>query len=245
MAIGGAACLAGGRGVTTFPIVTPLLYANILGVPLQRVSLNIGDLSSAIWFALAAMVSLVVGIWCGQWGARAHAAPLLQQEARVWSPRAAFVFCIATILLAVGFDMLGAVLEGLRQPCLAASRVQWVGVLALTRVCTAQRRGFKYLLFVMCLEVVKGFTGFFSDFRSILCSALGIFFTRPKLDVRSMIAGFAVCSVVVTLLVFWSAIKDDYRVFVSQGSQAQAVLVSLEDRVSYLANRIGRLIGTR
>ena len=61
-------------------IVTPLLYAKFLGVPLQRVSLNIGDLSSAIWFALAAMVSLLVGIWCGQWGARAHAAPLLQRK---------------------------------------------------------------------------------------------------------------------------------------------------------------------
>ena len=229
-------------GLQLSQIVTPLLYANFLGVPLQRVSLNVGDLSSAIWFALAAMVSLVVGIWCGQWGARAHAAPLLQQEARVWSPRAAFVFCIATILLAAGFDTLGAVLGGLRQPCLAASRVQWVGVFVLTCACTAQRRGFKYLLFVMCLEVVKGFTGFFSDFKEVFFVVLlGIFSTRPKLDVRSMIAGFAVCSVVVTLGVFWSAIKDDYRVFVSQGSQAQAVLVSLEDRLSYLANRIGEV----
>ena len=102
-------------GLQLSQVVTPLLHANFLGVPLQSVSLHIGDLSSAMWFALAAMLSLVVGIWCGQWGTRAHAAPLLQQEARVWSPQAAFVFCIATILLATGFDMLGAVLEGPRQ----------------------------------------------------------------------------------------------------------------------------------
>ena len=227
-------------GLQLSQVVTPLLHANFLGVPLQSVSLDIGDLSSAMWFALAAMLSLVVGIWCGQRGTRAHAAPLLQQEARVWSPQAAFVFCIATILLAAGFDMLGGVLEGLKQPFLAASRVQWVGVFVLTCVCTAQRRGFKYLLFVMCLEVVKGFMGFFSDFKEVFFVVLlGIFSTRPKLDVRSMIAGFAVCSVVVTLGVFWSVVKTDYRGFVSQGSGEQVVRVSLEERLAYLTDRIG------
>ena len=99
-------------GLQLSQVVTPLLYANFLGVPLQSVSLGIGELSSAIWFALAAMLFLAVGIWCGQWGARVRPVSLLQQEARVWSPQSAFVFCIATILLAAGFDMLGGVFGG-------------------------------------------------------------------------------------------------------------------------------------
>ena len=43
----------------------------------------------------------------------------------------------------------------------------------------------------MCLEVVKGFMGYFSEFKEVFFVVLlGIFSTRPKLDVRSMIAGF-------------------------------------------------------
>ena len=92
----------------------------------------------------------------------------------------------------------------------------------------------------MCLEVVKGFTGFFSDFREVFFVVLlGIFSTRLKLGVRSMIAGFLVCGVVVTLSVFWSVVKSDYRGFVNQGSGEQVVRVSLEEQLAYLAHRVG------
>jgi hypothetical protein len=225
-------------GLQLSQVVTPLLRANFLGVPLQSL-FDLGDLTSATWFALAAMLSLVVGIWCGQRGTRAHPAQLLRAEARVWSPYAAFVFCIATILLGAAFDVLGGLSAGLRQPCLAAGRVQWVGVFVLSCVCTAQGRGYKYLLFVVCLEVVRGFTGFFSDFKEVfLVVLMGIFAARPKLDVRSMIAGFAVFSAVLVLAAFWSAIKADYREFVSQGSNQQIVVVSFGERISFLTDRI-------
>ena len=225
-------------GLQLSQVVTPLVRANFLGVPLQSF-FDMGDLTSATWFALAAMLSLVVGTWCGQGGTRAHPAQLLREEARVWSPQAVFVFCIATILLGSVFDVLGELFVGLKQPCLAASRVQWVGIFALTCVCTAQGRGFKYLLFVVCLEVVRGFTGFFSDFKEVFFVVfMGIFSARPKLDIRSMIAGFAVCSAVLVLSAFWSAIKTDYREFVSQGSYQQVVAVSLGDRISFLTDRI-------
>src|SRR5437763_7343505 len=172
-------------GLQLLQVVTPLLYANFLGVPLQNVSLHLGDLSSAIWFGLAALLSLVVGMWCGQWKTGAAAAALLQQEARVWSPQTAFFFCIGTFLLAAIFGMLSDVFSDLKQPLLAASRVKWVGVFVLTCVCIAQRRGFKYLLFVTGLEVVNGFLGFFSNFKEVFFVVLlGVFCTRPKLDVR-------------------------------------------------------------
>ena len=59
-------------GLQLLQVVTPLLYANFLGVPLQSL-FDLGDLSSATEFALAAMLSLVVGIRCGQWGTTARA----------------------------------------------------------------------------------------------------------------------------------------------------------------------------
>jgi hypothetical protein len=177
-------------------------------------------------------------MWCGQWGTRAKVSRL-QQEAKAWSPQAAFVFCIATMVLAVMFDVVGQLFEGTKQLCIAASRVQWVGIFVLTYVCTVQRRGSKYLLFVVCVEVIKGFTGFFSDFKEVfIVVLLGMLAARPKLDIRSIMAACAVCSVVVTLGIFWSAIKTQYRDFISQGTREQVVIVSLEDRLGYLSDSI-------
>jgi hypothetical protein len=88
-------------------------------------------------------------------------------------------------------------------------------------------------------QAAKGFTGYFSDFKEVfIVVLLGILSTRPKLDVRSMTAGLAVSSVLLILAIFWSAIKTDYRTFMSEGYSAQVVLVPLEDRLAFLANRI-------
>ncbi len=228
-------------GLQLSQVVTPLLHANLLGLPLQSL-FELGDLSSATGFALAAMLSLVVGILCGQWKTRARPALLLRAEARGWSPQGAFMFCIAMLLLGAGFDALGGFFGSLKQLCVAAARVHWVGIFVLAAVCTAQRRGYKYLLFVVCLEVVKGFTGYFAEFKEVfLVVLMGIFSSRPKLDGRNIIAGFAVCGAVLFLGSFWSAIKTDYREFASQGSYQQEVVVSFEDRLAFLADRVGEV----
>ena len=70
--------------------------------------------------------------------------------------------------------------EGLRQALLAAGGVQWLGVFVLASICLAQRRGYGYLLIVTCLEIVKGFTGYFSDFRLVFFVLLVAIFWRGQ-----------------------------------------------------------------
>src|SRR5262249_33933491 len=141
-------------GLQLSQIVTPLFYANFLGVPLQDVSLHVGDLESATWFAIGSMMSAVLGLWCGQRGARPYFASAIQSEARLWTPRSAFLLCLVLILVAAVFELLGGIYDGLRQPFLALGGVQWLGVFVLACVCTVQRRGFKYLLLITCLEMI-------------------------------------------------------------------------------------------
>lgn len=226
-------------GLQLSQVVTPLFYANVLGVPLQTVSLHIGDMTTAIWFALGAMVSLVLGMWCGQLGARPAVASVILREARAWTPRSAFLFCLVLILIAAVFEVSADIYSGLRQIALAADGVQWLGVFVLTCVCMAQRRGFKYLLLVACLEIVRGFTGYFSDFKTVLFVILvGLFSARPKLGPRSVLAGLAVAMVLLLLGAWWSAIKKEYRTYVSMGSRQQVVLVPVEDRLAFLARKM-------
>ena len=180
-------------GIQVIQVVMPRLYANFLGVSMQDVSLVLGDTTAATWFALAAMLSLVVGMWCSQRGMSASAALALHREARAWSPRGAFVFCVVTIVLAAMFEVLGTLFDGLRQPALACSGIQWVGIFVLACVCTAQRRGFGYLLIVTSLEVVKGFSGYFGDFRIVFFVLIvAIFAVRTKLRPLTVVTGITV-----------------------------------------------------
>src|SRR5262249_7605852 len=121
------------------------------------------------------------------------AALALHREAAAWSPRGAFVFCVVTIVLSAMFQVLAALFDGLRQPALACSGIQWVGVFMLACVCTAQRRGFGYLLIVTGLQVVKGFAGYFGDFRIVFFVLIvAIFGVRLKLRPLTLLTGMAV-----------------------------------------------------
>src|SRR5262249_12949314 len=136
-------------------VVMPLIYANLKGVPLAGLS-YVGDLNSAMWFALAAMLSLVIGMWCGQLNRGAEVISELRAEAKAWAPRDALLFCVTTLVVGALSSALGGLSQGLTQPALAASRVQWLGIFVLTCVCVGQRRGYQYLLLVSTLEVIQG-----------------------------------------------------------------------------------------
>jgi hypothetical protein len=226
-------------GLQVIQVVTPRLYANLLGVPIQNVSLYVGDMTAATWLALAAIIGLVLGLWCGQLTTFPSAGAALQQEARAWSPRRAFVFCIVTIVLAAVFEVIGEVSEGLRQPALAAGGIQWVGIFVLASVCMAQRRGFNYLLIVTCLEVAKGFTGYFSDFRVVFFVLLvGLFSARSRIKLGTVVAAAAICIILVLLGAWWSAIKKEYRTYLNQGLRQQVVVVPFEDRIAFLGKKL-------
>src|SRR5262249_11356772 len=122
---------------------------------------------------------------------------------------------------------------------MAAAGIRWLGIFVLTCVCSAQRRGYGYLLLVASAEVIRGFMGYFGDFKEVLFVVLiGLFSVRPRLNPRSILSGFVVATILLTLGAFWSANKGDYRTFISQGEQAQVVLVPIQDRAAFLADRI-------
>jgi len=224
-------------------IVLPL-HAALMGGQLHDVAFEFGNLTLGTWFALAAMLSLVAGMWIGQLGVR-RTASAMELEAAVWSPRAAFVFCLATLLLSALFVALGDLYDGLRQPFLAAARIKWAGVFVLTYVCTTRRRGFVYVLLVAFFELVRGSLGYFADFKEIFIVLLvGTLAASSKLNRRMVLSGALLAGFALTLGAFWSAIKTDYRTFLSLGSlQQQTILVPIPDRLGYLMDRAAAVDG--
>ena len=230
-------------------ISTSLLHANVLGVNVNRMSYYGVDLENATWVALGAVLCLAVGMRAGIAGPSIRSPAQARAEARAWSPKVAFLFFLATFLVDLLFKELSTLSEGLRQLFLAGAGVQWIGVFLLAYVCVSQKRGFAYLLVAIGIEVVVGFLGYFGQFRYVFFALfVAIASARPQLRMRSIVLLTLAAVAALLLAAFWSAIKPDYRKFVSEGVRAQVVLRPVGERLSYLVHawkRWKRTIGKR
>jgi hypothetical protein len=234
--MGEAPALLMAAGLQLSQVIVLPIYASLAGVPLQDVSFYDANVTLASWFALVALMSLVAGMWCGHLGARPSVSAM-RLEATAWSPRAAFFFWLVTMLVSAAFVALNRYEASLQQPLLAASRVEWAGVFVLAYVCVAQRRGWLYLLLVASLEFFKGF-GFFADFKEIFVVLfVAVLAASHRFRPSTVLACLVLAGIVLPLGAFWSAIKIEYRGFISGGSWQQAVVVPLDERLGYLMNR--------
>jgi hypothetical protein len=214
------------------------LYASLTGMTTQDASWNVGDVNAAISFSLAAILCLVVGMWVGQLRAQVSVLEMRLEAAR-WSPKSAFFFYLSTLALSSLLIEAGSIYQGLWQPFLAASRVEWVGVFVLTYVCLARRQGLAYLLVVAGFEILKGFGGFFADFKEVFVVLLvGCIGATTKIRLSTVVVGSMLIGCALTLGIFWSAIKTDYRGYIAQGSWEQTAIVPVEDRLTYLTYRM-------
>jgi hypothetical protein len=237
--VGESPALLLAAGMQLIQVITPRLYANVLGVPIQDVSLEIGDLTLATWFALGAMLSLITGMWCGQLGSKPRPTSALQLEAQSWNPISAFWFCVVSIVLATVFEGVANTYSGLSQIAHLLSGIQWVGVFVLACVCFVQLRGAKYLVAISCFLALKGFMGFFSEYKMVFIVILAALMSaRPRFRPIPVFIGLLLVSILLAMSVFWSAIKTEYRYVLNQGSGEQVVSISLEERVSFLEEKL-------
>lgn len=95
------------------------------------------------------------------------------------------------------------------------------------------------IITILVVEFLLGFTGFFSDFKEILLLVLVGFLTiNPKLKPGTVLKLLPGVAVLIFVLSFWSYVKPGYRDFVSGGTRQQVVLVSREEALGYLWDKL-------
>lgn len=202
---------------------------------------------TATWLTLAGIMTVAVGM---RWGAgrpsgekHAHAVTAVATKLSVERLTAATLIAIVFSILVGGIAFS---VPGLAQPLLALVSLRWVLVFVLTFTVLAQRRGYRWLLVVLAIEVVVGFMGYFSGFRDVLVVMLLAALTMPAQVRRMRLRTAAVLAVTVLLLgVVWTGIKTEYRDFLNQGTRQQVVLVPMAQRVSKLASLVAALDADR
>lgn len=155
-----------------------------------------------------------------------------------WQPRDLVVLYFASLVLSVLVRFSGLATGALEQPMSALLYVKTLVLFLLFANVLTTKKGGKYALVAILIETLTGFTGILSDFKAVF-----IFIALAAVAVRipwtfALGAGTVVWGVViVTLALFWTAVKMDYRQLATGTDDSQRVTASLSDRFGYLGGR--------
>jgi hypothetical protein len=180
----------------------------------------------AIFFSLAAIVSLAFGMRCGTWfGERmfrltpvpaSHADSLYAKSIFPIEPAVdlnRLLLCyFASLAVMQILGIIAYMVPGLTQPILALGLLKYVFIYIIAASVIDSGRGYQWLLFIAISEIASGMISFFSSYKeAIFVILIAVVSSRRPVSLR--IWGFAIAAVVVVcwLSVGWTLIKKDYR----------------------------------
>ncbi len=218
---------------------TPIVAANLEGRTLRK---QFGG--DELWQAAGLSLLAVLVLACGMNLARKMmksgiSSTQIALQAERLSIHRLFIAYLITSLLSAGLMIIASHAGGLRQPILAFATIKWFPIFLISWTTIQHRKKPGYLLLVLMFEILAGFTGFFSSFKSILFMVivvgLGTTLDSRRIRIAPILVSTAGC---LLLASFWQAIKVDYREFLNQGTGMQVVSVPVMDRFAYLGEAV-------
>lgn len=213
-----------------------IFQGNFYGMTLNDLPEFNGDFEMATLLSLIGLIMLAAGMRLGAGRWRAASGDMARALALRHKPEKWFRwYAVASVVSAVAKTLTSAV-PGLAQPLLVVANLKWAFFFMLTYAVFVRPAETKKLwLIAFCVEFLLGFGGFFSEFKTVIIfSLLGIVAAGSRFTAgRVLLVGMLVAFTLV-LAAFWTAVKTDYRSYVSGGQAAQVVEVDYIESVQKL-----------
>jgi hypothetical protein len=195
------------------------------------------NVGRAYWYMLASLIALACGfrLTLGNlrdpptWARVAH---------RDWRPADLFTLYLISSVIATGYTFASNTIPSLDQQMEAVARLKIVATFMLFTNVLSNRKGTKFLVLAVVIELITGFGGLFSDFKSVFiilgAAAVG---ARIRWTNSLGIALVVWVTALMGLTLFWTAVKADYRQFATGSDESQNIKTSLADRYGYLGDK--------
>jgi hypothetical protein len=221
-----------------------IFHANILGEDISAYTLVAGSIRLATELSLASLMILAIGLRIGAGApniSRATAVtecPVVPVRARKW-----LIFYICTSAFSFLALYLVKFSSGLSEPMLALASLKWVSFFMLANATFVNSRGLRFYFFAaFVFELVQGLGGFFSDFKTVfIVTILARAGRTIRLSLRMTVTLCSVAVILVGLSVVWTAVKLDFRSYVSSGTHEQVINIDFSTRLGALADLAGSL----
>ena len=217
------------------------IYARVLQSWIDHEALANGlfgpDVARAYWYMLSSLVvmALAFRMVLGnlKLPTRAQATAHLRWQASdilsVYG--AAVVVSMAAAIAIRVLPSLAQVIDGL-------SRLKIVALVMLFVYTMSTGRGQTLALFAVVFEILVGFTGFLSDFRGVfIYLGIAAIAARVKVKGTTMVGAVAGAFALISLAMFWTNVKMEYRTFAAQSDDSQDIKVPLGERMAFLGER--------
>lgn len=196
------------------------------------------DLHDAAYFGLAAITAMAIGMSIGE-GARRPIPEVQDIRNATFAAPFSKIRNLILILMVAGYLLafISARVGGLGVILIEMANIKYIGLFILCFWCLARAERYSLLSIVMAFEILFGLTGFLAEFKYSLLTFLTATLGAQKRLTGRAVAGILIASfIMIFVAIFWSAIKANYRVFVSSGTGEQLVTQPLIERLRYLQN---------
>ncbi|MBS0540206.1 MAG: hypothetical protein JSR47_15670, partial [Proteobacteria bacterium] len=193
----------------------------------------------AFWYSLASLLVIAIAFRLVLLGrSRPPSAAMLTAHKR-WRLRDLFMLYLASVVVGAICGFLSRAVPSLDQPFQAAGYVKVLALVMLfSSVLTGGGKGWQILLGVLVVEVLSGFAGLFSDFKSVfIYLAVTAIASRIRWNGTMAVATVALGTVLLGLALFWTSVKGEFRQYATGSSESQALKTSLSSRFEYLGNK--------
>lgn len=211
------------------------------GLPMSR-SVYGAAVEDAYWYMMASIVVLAIAIRLvlGKIPAPTERNRLAHLN---WRPVDVFMVYLASFVLNLTCLQIIRFVPSLYQQFDALGKLKTAVLLLLFANVLGHNKGYQFLFAALGIELVMGFTGLLAEFRGVfIVLAISALATRVRWS--GITTAFAILWAVVlmTLALFWTAVKQDYRSLATQEDMTreevtQEITASFEDRAGYIAGR--------
>jgi hypothetical protein len=215
-----------------------IFYADFYRASLVQVFGGV-ELERATWLSLIGVLVLAIGMRLALFRVPKPQEERQQREAQDYNIGLLYGAYALAFAISYVANELATRIPAATQALLAITDVKWALMFMLFYSISVQQRGYIFAAAAVAAEVLSGVLGYFAGFK-------GVFFVLLIVSLSSAAALrgkrlLMICGVGFVLIasgLIWTAVKSDYREFLTQGLRSQEVLVPVEDRVGKLQDLI-------
>ncbi len=219
-----------------------LLYADLLGVDHSEIFTYKVHADEAYLLGMTSLFALGLGLWI-------MTRKLSRERLDDWLARLDPRKCLkAYVVFIIFFAVLSSLpLPGVGQVILALSSLKW-GFFYIFFCSVLHTGRYRFpLLICILLEFVFSLYSIFASFRAILIMPIMLLpvFFKGRIRPSHLLAGFLLLAFLVNVGIVWTAVKQDYRLFMAQGEKGQVINVSRNVALGRLGELVQSVDGKR
>jgi hypothetical protein len=222
-------------GVQWLQASMKIFHANFLGIAVGDFWEFPGNYELASALSLAGVLVFAIGIVIGRGRIRPLSIDFTLEQARLYSSDRLWRAYLASVGFSSAILAAAWLFPGLTQPLLVLARVKFAFLTALAFVVCASDRGYRYLVLALILEMVIGVSGFFAEYKTAIYVLFLVFLAvRGKSQTARVATLAGLLALGLATSIIWTAVKGDYREYISEGTGQQIVARSWTDRLDKL-----------